>query len=63
MNLINSFYVDENNNKWDSSKYTEIEVINRSKSFSRCYNCSYNSYSSYCYDCYKKSRKIKRGLV
>ena len=57
----NKYWVDENNNKWDKSRYTKERAIVCSKALVNCYDCSdcrdCNScnnchHCSGCYDCY-----------
>lgn len=49
MKQINGYWVDENNNRWDTEIYTEEEAEKYSKSLVNCYNCD----SCYgCYGCY-----------
>jgi len=51
MKKINDYWVDKNNNKWDSLIFTEKEAKELSKTLincSYCYNCRY---CSYCYNC------------
>lgn len=55
MKQIDGFWIDENNNKWDTKIYTEEEAEKRSKSLVNCYNCK-NCRNCigccYCHDCH-----------
>ena len=39
MKLIDGYYVDSNNNKWSTSRYTEEQAIKVSNSLIDCYDC------------------------
>ncbi|HUU89387.1 MAG TPA: hypothetical protein VMX17_16765 [Candidatus Glassbacteria bacterium] len=51
MKLKNGFYVDENNNRWDSDRYTKEHAEQKSKSLNNCSDCSDCSYCYNCSDC------------
>ena len=63
MKRSNGFWVDSNNNKWNTDKYSKDEALQLSKSLINCSNCRdcYNcsicrdcrgcSYCHYCRDC------------
>jgi hypothetical protein len=54
MKLINNYWVDENNNKWNEANCSEEQAIENSKSLINCSHCSDSSdlfYCSYCFNC------------
>jgi len=54
MRLINEFYVDENNNKWDRRLFSLEKATECSKSLVECYfnvNCTNSMYCQFCTNC------------
>ncbi|MGF6375059.1 hypothetical protein M2140_000093 [Clostridiales Family XIII bacterium PM5-7] len=51
MKLINGFWVDENNNKWNSRYYSEIDAETNSNSLTDCENCIDCENCTECIDC------------
>ena len=66
MKTINNYWVDENNNRWSKTLYTQTQAKEKSKTLTNCSDCSdcsdcYNCYNcsdcsdcsncSYCFDC------------
>lgn len=46
-----SYHVDENNNKWDATKYTLEEATKYSRSLENCTDCSNCKFCSDCANC------------
>src|SRR4030042_3357804 len=62
MNQKKGFWIDENNNRWDSSLYSEVQAVSRAWTLKDCYNCKlcegcrnykYCQDCKYCDDCQK----------
>ncbi|MGI7118565.1 hypothetical protein ACNGEM_08215 [Campylobacter coli] len=51
MKLIDGYYVDSNNNKWNACRYTEEQAIKVSNSLIDCYDCVDCENCFECIDC------------
>lgn len=51
MEKRHSYWVDENNNKWDSERYSEQDAINASATLYKCEDCFNCTSCNYCISC------------
>jgi hypothetical protein len=51
MKTINNYWVDENNNRWSKTLYTQTQAEEESKTLTNCSDCSGCSDCSDCSDC------------
>jgi len=61
MKKINGLWIDENNNNWDCSIYSEKEAIEASNSLTNCRDCRNCSYCRNCSD-FKTNPQRYTGL-
>ena len=63
MKLMDGYYIDSNNNKWDASRYTEEQAREASESLVFCKDCLNCFNCVACYKCYETGKCVFNDLV